>query len=224
MVSQNRITGHSDTQKKKFNTPSVSESRTEMTESETTRRDMIPVTEDTLENSADPTEKINPRQFGGTAKNANETTGILQLAELRINKIQKEMESCAALLSIYADPELDGDSKTDLFHQLDSSVTKINEWISTARFMDKPVFGQHIELDVCGRAMALSLLIASLTRETMTDSVAFETYRKTIGDKKGEIKEILTDINRSLEEGVDDGTEKGYDFNMFDPKLGFGVK
>lgn len=164
----------------------------------------------------EPMKKLDAKQYSLTAKNANEAIGILQIAEIRINKAQKAVGDLDWMGKAANDPSLDPASKASLKEDLARMVGDVNGILESATFMQKPIFGEELNVRMGSRDISLSLEIPYLDAEKVGEAGHIPSFLDSLSEKKGAIKETLQVINQSLSEGVDDGVKDGYDFNTFD--------
>lgn len=132
--------------------------------------------------------KMEAKAFSQNTKSANEAIGMLQIAEINLNKIGKQLDS----------------ESTD-------SDTEINAILENTSFMGNPVFGSEINIRIGNQNVALDLNIddgTSITQEKVQEKKA------EIKAIMGQISNSLTESTEALSSSKSNYDFNTFDPNM----------
>ena len=123
------------------------------------------------------------KNFGEDSKGLNEFIGALQMANIALGKIIKEIESC----------ELeDCVSKEELGRLQSSACVRIEEIIQNAKFMGTPLFDTPLSAKVSGALKGITF------ENPLALSQDFSAMKGFIEDKRAESNDLLLELSEAL--------------------------
>ncbi len=165
--------------------------------------------------------KVDISSYGTGMKNANETIGAIQSAEVALNKIGKHVQKLTELSNAYNNAYNDPDGREALAKEGKAVKEEINALIENSKFMQKNLFNNNIGTNINGQNFRVVVEMEGVSNIKVGNLGEIHDLDTKIQNSKSDLKSVLQEISNAVSNTatVANNTEGAYDFDNFDSDL-----